>query len=225
MRKTSLCYGLGKSAVCKTLSYASSEHVESHGIAPIKLTLSRVLYQRRSAIARASERNAQHNWIKLVSKQGPWDEVNDPLALSGAPSLPMPVDQSDKESLAPFFAHLALDGTHEPASTPVGSANGVSGFEPYHETGLIEFEKGVLYADGRIDLCKMVTGPRNIGDLMESLKSNTSSKHFLLGNNITGPTGGKEISRFIDEYPDKFEVSKITKDLPFVLSLLAWHIS
>ena len=118
----------------------------------------------------------------------------------------MLVEQSDKESLAPFFAHLRNGGTHEPAS--IALKNGVAGqtgVEPYYSTELIEFQKGVLYADGRIDLCKMVTGPRNIGDLMESLKTNTFSKHFLLGNNIIGPTGAQAIASFIDEYPDRFE--------------------
>jgi NLR family CARD domain-containing protein 3 len=62
-----------------------------------------------------------------------------------------------------------------------------------------------LYSDGRVDLCKMVTGPRNIGDLMDSLRPNTFSKHFLLGNNIIGPVGAKAIAEFIDEFPDRFE--------------------
>lgn len=143
--------------------------------------------------------------MQLVSRQGPWDEANDPLPLSGAASLPMPVEQSDKESLAPFFAHLAADGTHEPTSASLNGNTGIPGVEPYYNTELMEFEKGVIYADGRVDLCKMATGPRNIRDLMDSLKSNTLSKHFLLGNNIIGPTGAKAIARFIDEYPDRFE--------------------
>lgn len=115
----------------------------------------------------------------------------------------MPVQVSDKESLAPFFAHLRNKGTSEPSST---SADGyTTGIEPYYGTELIEFEKGVLYSDGRVDLCKMVTGPRNIDDLMDSLKPNTFSKHFLLGNNIIGPIGAQAIADFIDEYPERFE--------------------
>ena len=118
----------------------------------------------------------------------------------------MPVEQSDKDSLAPFLAHLRNGGTHERNSTASqDSVVGASGIEPYYYTELIEFEKGVLYADGRIDLCKMVTGPRNIGDLMKSLKSNTFSKHFLLGNNIIGPTGAKAIAEFIEQFPERFE--------------------
>ena len=118
----------------------------------------------------------------------------------------MPVEQSDKESLAPFFARLRNGGTHERTAANGDSfGEGEAGLEPYYNTELIEFQKGVLYADGRIDLCKMVTGPRNIGDLMESLKPNTFSKHFPLGNNIIGPTGAKAIASFINEYPDRFE--------------------
>ncbi|KAK3706710.1 hypothetical protein LTR37_012554 [Vermiconidia calcicola] len=164
---------------------------------------SMILHQRRSAIAKAAERNARFNWVKRISKQGPWAEINDPLSTKGAPSLPMPVEQSDRESLAPLFAHLRNDGTHQ--LTGDSSQAGSASIEPYYNTELIEFEKGVLYADGRIDLCKMVAGPRNIGDLMESLKLNTFSKHFLLGNNIVGPTGAKAIARFIEEFPDRFE--------------------
>ncbi len=64
----------------------------------------------------------------------------------------MPVEQSDQNSLAPFFAHLRNGGTHE--RDQHGDA-GASGIEPYYNTELIELEKGVLYADGRVDLCKM----------------------------------------------------------------------
>ncbi|KAF2166882.1 hypothetical protein M409DRAFT_66427 [Zasmidium cellare ATCC 36951] len=138
-------------------------------------------------------------WITKISSQGPWDESSDPLPLSGAPALPMPVEIAHPTTLAPFFQHLSTGGTHEPAP------NGVVGVEPYGDAELIEFEKGVLYADGRVDLCKMVTGPRNIGALMQALRSNTFAKHFLLGNNIIGPTGAEEISRFIVDFPHRFE--------------------
>ncbi|QIW97503.1 hypothetical protein AMS68_003021 [Peltaster fructicola] len=135
----------------------------------------------------------------FVFEQGQWDEINDPLSYNGAASLPMPVEVSSKESLAPFFAHLKGDGSYLPVE------GGVPGKEPYYNTEMLEFEKGVIYSDGRVDLCKMVTGPRNIGDLMDSLKPNTFAKHFLLGNNIIGPVGAKAIAAFIDEFPRRFE--------------------
>lgn len=138
-------------------------------------------------------------WYSRVLKQGPWIENEDPISYDGTSALPMPVEVSDKESLAPFFAHLRSGGVCESAK------GGIGGVEPHYNVEMVEFGKGVLYADGRVDLCKMVTGPRNIGDLMESLKPNTFAKHFLLGNNIIGPTGAKAIADFINTYPDRFE--------------------
>jgi Ran GTPase-activating protein (RanGAP) involved in mRNA processing and transport len=155
---------------------------------------------------RAAKTSAQHellSWRKrIVNQQGPWNEVEDPFSLKGAPSLPMPVQISDPESLAPFFAHLRNAGNHRPSDK---DNHGEPGAEPYYDIELLEFEKGVLYSDGRMDLCKMATGPRNIGDLMESLKPNDFSKHFLLGNNIIGPTGAEAIAAFIDDFPDRME--------------------
>jgi Ran GTPase-activating protein (RanGAP) involved in mRNA processing and transport len=160
--------------------------------------------QRKNTVAKATDYNERHNWNKRILKQqGPWNEIEDLLSL--VPSLPMPVEVSDPESLAPFFAHIRNNGTHEQSHTIETANKGVPGAEPYYNVEYIEFEKGVLYSDGRIDLCKMVTGPRNIGDLMNSLKSNTASKHFLLGNNITGPTGADAIASFIEEFPHRIE--------------------
>lgn len=153
-------------------------------------------------VAKATEHNEKHNWIKrILTQNGPWSPDEDPLSLKGAPSIPMPVEVSDPESLAPFFAHLRNNGTHQVSNQTAAGLKGESGAEPYYNVEYIEFEKGVLYSDGRIDLCKMVTGPRNIGDLMESLKTNEFSKHFLLGNNIVGPTGVEAIASFIEEFP------------------------
>jgi hypothetical protein len=158
---------------------------------------------------RAAKALAQHEFLswrkRIVNQQGPWNEVEDPLSLNGAPSLPMPVQISDPESLAPFFAHLRNAGTHRPSDKATQDQSGQPGAEPYYDVELLEFEKGVLYSDGRVDLCKMATGPRNIGHLMESLKPNAFSKHFLLGNNIIGPTGADSIAAFIDEFPDRME--------------------
>ena len=116
----------------------------------------------------------------------------------------MPVEVSDGTSLSPFFTHLRLNGTHKVESISISKV-ATAGTEPYYGTQLVEFEEGVLYSDGRMDLCKMVTGPPNIQNLMDSLKTNKFVKHFLLGNNIIGQTGARAIASFIDEYPDRFE--------------------
>ncbi|USW58393.1 Putative leucine-rich repeat domain superfamily [Septoria linicola] len=139
-------------------------------------------------------------WAEKIRRQGgAWDPSADPLSLQGASSLPMPVEISDKASLAPFFEFLSNDGK---VHTWLG---GLRGTEPAHSVPTLEFKKGVAYEDGRIDLCKMATGPRNIGELMQALDSYKDGKHFLLGNNIIGPTGAKTIAAFIDRHPTQFE--------------------
>jgi len=56
------------------------------------------------------ERYQNPPWKVRVKAQGPWDEVNDPWSLAGAPALPMPVEISDDESLTPFFSHIGETG-------------------------------------------------------------------------------------------------------------------
>lgn len=89
----------------------------------------------------------------------------------------MPVDIAPKEELLDFFTHL--------------SENKSIDFQ--------KFTRGAVYPDGRMDLCKQVVGPLWIGDLMDSLKTNTNIEHFLLGNNITNTEGGKAIGKFLQE--------------------------
>ncbi|KAF2433130.1 RNI-like protein [Tothia fuscella] len=77
--------------------------------------------------------------------------------------------------------------------------------EPYYNTAALEFPKGVLYADRRLDLCKMVVGPPHIGNLMDSLRSNEFVHHFLLGDNIIGPIGAKAIASFVKDHPHRID--------------------
>lgn len=80
----------------------------------------------------------------------------------------MPVTISDQESLALFFTHLEGGGTHDvdfskgkqplEASSACEIPNQLYAFrgqEPHYRTSLAEFEKEILYEDGRVDLCKM----------------------------------------------------------------------
>jgi Ran GTPase-activating protein (RanGAP) involved in mRNA processing and transport len=89
----------------------------------------------------------------------------------------MPVDIAPKEELLDFFSHLAQD-------KPID-------FQ--------QFKRGSVFPDGRMDVCKQVVGHLWIGDLMDSLKTNTQIKHFLLGNNITKTEGGISIRKFLLE--------------------------
>jgi len=71
------------------------------------------------------ERYPNPPWKVRVKAQGPWDEVNDPWPLAGAPSLPMPVEISDEESLTPFFAHIGDAGA-------IGKKTVVAGVEAFY---------------------------------------------------------------------------------------------
>lgn len=164
-----------------------------------------VIEQRKRVISDATARNDLFNWNKRIIKQGPWDPSADPLSLNGAPSLPMPVKIADHETLEPFFEHLALGGTEAKTSTTRAQNEAVEIEEPYYKVKSLEFEKGVVYSDRRMDLCKMVLGPTNIGNLVDSLKSNTFITHFLLGNNIIGSQGAKHIAEFCNEFPNRME--------------------
>ena len=161
--------------------------------------------QRKRNIVEATRKHEEFNWGKRIVKQGPWDPATDTWSLGGAPSLPMPVSVAEPKTLAPFFEHLALDGTESKTSTALATEKAREIEEPYYKVPSLEFEKGVLYSDHRMDLCKMVVGPPNIGDLMESLKTNKFVKHFLLGNNIIGPHGAKCIANFLKEFPNRMD--------------------
>ena len=68
-----------------------------------------------------------------------------------------------------------------------------------------EFERGVLYSDNRMDLCKMVVGPPHIEALTQSLDNNTNVRHFLLGNSIIGHRGAESIASFVVRHPNRME--------------------
>lgn len=146
-----------------------------------------------------------------IFAQGPWDPKKDPVSLFGAPALPMPVQICEREALRPFFNHLASDGSDKPVSCSESPLRGLDGSYPRegseanYATHMLEFPRGVLYEDGRMDLCKIVLGPHHIGELMDSLRTNTFVKHFLFGNNIIGPHGAKCIAEFIRDFPNHME--------------------
>jgi len=71
-------------------------------------------------------------WKARVKAQGPWDEVNDPWSMAGAPALPMPVEISDEESLTPFFAHIGEAGAF-------GTKAVVAGVEAFYGVGVKEW--------------------------------------------------------------------------------------
>ncbi|KAF2669951.1 RNI-like protein [Microthyrium microscopicum] len=147
--------------------------------------------------------SAKNNMITRVKAQGPWHQKATSLELKGASALPMPVKIATPESLIPCFDHIRKNGTFLPL--PGEDQKFSLDEEPYHHTPYIEFEKGVIYRDRRVDLCKMVLGPTNIDGLLDSLESNEFIEHFLLGNNIIGPAGCRRISKFLQDYPERMD--------------------
>ncbi|KAJ7656603.1 hypothetical protein B0H17DRAFT_360349 [Mycena rosella] len=79
------------------------------------------------------------------------------------------------------------------------------GTELKWNTPMVEFKRGVVYDDGRLDLCKMVLGPTHIEKLLDALEQNTVVTQFLLGNNIISATGARRIAKFIADHPDRIE--------------------
>lgn len=110
------------------------------------------------------------NWCSLKNK---------PLEKSVTEPTAMPVEIAPLEDLKPFFDFLSSNET------------------PIITDGCMIFKRGALYQDGRMDLCKQVVGYRWIEMLMNSLVNNTHVEHFLLGNNIIGPNGGRAIGNFL----------------------------
>jgi Ran GTPase-activating protein (RanGAP) involved in mRNA processing and transport len=115
---------------------------------------------------------------------------NRPPGLHITEPTPMPVTVAPLEDLLPFFSFLE---SGEPAR--------------FDNEGKMEFKRGVIYTDGRIDMCKQVVGPDHIQKLLDSIRKNSQVKHFLLGNNICGPQGAKAISEFI-------EFANVTSEAP-----------
>jgi hypothetical protein len=107
------------------------------------------LAQEHAERERSIKENRMNTWSGRIEAQGPWDELNDPLSLVGEEAIPIPVKISSKESQAPFFGYLAQGGDFD------GKGDQVVQLEPYYKELYIEFERGVLYRDSRMDLCKM----------------------------------------------------------------------
>lgn len=144
-------------------------------------------------------------WASRITRQGVWDPAKRPVSLDGVPGIPMPVKVSQGTQLEPFFEHLRNSGTHELGPSTDGKELDDGKGEPHYKVRGAEFRRGVVYEDGRMDLCKMVVGPDHIWNLMDSLRTNSFVRHFLLGNNIIGPSGAKAIATFIREFPERMD--------------------
>lgn len=171
--------------------------------------------QRKRAVATHTARDlARRETERLRLEQrrpdkqrGPWDPTTDPVSLpSGAP---MPVQLGTRADFSDCFAFLKADTDGKVKAVldmphPPPPALGVAiGEEPLYKSRLLEFNRGVVYEDGRLDLCKMVVGPDHIDELMDALAPNTHVRHFLLGNNVVTNHGARRIARFMHDHPDR----------------------
>ncbi|MCB9640782.1 MAG: DUF924 family protein [Myxococcales bacterium] len=62
---------------------------------------------------------------------------------------------------------------------------------------MLQFTRGTLLPDGRLDLCKQVVGPEGIGPLLGAMQHSSRVKRLLLGNNIVGDGGARQIAEYI----------------------------
>jgi NLR family CARD domain-containing protein 3 len=193
---------------------------------PLAIQLAKILYPEISEIAalikyesltsqaksvvrdKQKARLASKNQARTLKVQGPWaGQALDPVDLKGPDAIPMPVEIGTAEDFAPILGFLAHESFEEASRN--GSKSNFQFLKKTEQfTGnvpLLEFPRGIIYEDGRLDLCKKVVGPTHIGKLMESLESNHQICHFLLGNNAISTTGAKRIAEFIHKYPDRMK--------------------
>ncbi|KAF1989206.1 RNI-like protein, partial [Aulographum hederae CBS 113979] len=143
----------------------------------------------------------------------PWDRATDPVDTSGPRAEPMPVDIGAELDFNDVFSYLKEDPPYDwkkPSAGPniqstLQGFNAEGGEEPTYSTPVVEFKRGFVYEDGRLDLCKQVVGPDHIDSLMDSLDNNLTIRHFLLGNNVITGHGARRIARFIHEHQTQME--------------------
>jgi hypothetical protein len=71
----------------------------------------------------------------------------------------MPVKIGSADDFKPVFTFLEQN---KPI-TEADESQVTHGLELVREVPLVEFERGIVYEDGRLDLCKKVVGPTHIG--------------------------------------------------------------
>ncbi|KAJ6567688.1 hypothetical protein DFH09DRAFT_1314207 [Mycena vulgaris] len=147
--------------------------------------------------------------------QGEWrGQQEDPVSLEGPSAAPMPVEIGTADDFKDVFQFLHLNLDPKDVLSPEkkdirDELTSTLGLQPGKEikwnTPMVEFKRGVVYDDGRLDLCKMVVGPTHIEKLLDALEMNTVVTQFLLGNNVISTTGARRIAKFIADHPDRIE--------------------
>jgi NLR family CARD domain-containing protein 3 len=132
---------------------------------------------------RANREAEKAHGFRAHELRGPWaGQETDPVSLTGPEALLMLVHIEKERQFKDYFHFLTSN--QDPNDIYHGVANKRNrinefnlqlGTELVWNTLLVEFERGVVYIDGRLDLCKMVVGPTYITALMEPLRSNSLS--------------------------------------------------
>ncbi len=65
---------------------------------------------------------------------------------------------------------------------------------PVPVTGAEEFDRGLIRADGRVDLCKQGVGPVQVARVVQTAVASPHATHLLLGTNALGTPGARELA-------------------------------
>jgi Ran GTPase-activating protein (RanGAP) involved in mRNA processing and transport len=138
----------------------------------------------------AWEQRRQEYMNKILSHKSFCSLRNKPLSIQVREPKAMYVEVAKEEDLLPFMNHLQSNNPVQPNMPEETIFTG-------DEVNCMRFDRGAVYTDGRMDLCKQVVGPDHIERLMDALRNNTHIRHFLLGNNVIGLRGAKAIAAFL----------------------------
>ena len=129
----------------------------------------------------------------------PWKgRDEEPVSLKGPLARPMPVQiPKTADPFMPINTFIASD-------TTVADHPNVE-IDPFSNVQMVQFERGIVYSDGRLDLCKQVLGPLWILCLLKALANNRHIRHFLIGNNVISSSGVLAIVDFIHQCPNRME--------------------
>ena len=163
----------------------------------------------KQQIGNAYNKRVNFKKIQLSNqRQNFCDMKHEPISEQIAKPTAMPVKIAVYDDLADFFNYLESNYNLTKSTTnddtfKLTAGTSVTKFN--NSVDHIQFTKGTMFIDGRMDLCKQVVGPDHIQALIDSIKHNQHIKHFLLGNNIVNFTGAKAIAEFIgsDEHKSK----------------------
>lgn len=171
---TNSCIKYNKLLATLSFYYKAQENAKKE-----KFINDRLEYQKAKSCAYDYHNKNKKLWCELKNRPIS-SQVSEPTA--------MPVEIAALEEFSDFFNFLSSKKSvlKEPAITTdeIGS--------------YVKFNRGAVYTDGRIDLCKQVVGPQWSSNLMESFKDNAQIKHFLLGNNIINTKGAEAIANFLN---------------------------